>query len=161
MTNAPRIVRARKINASADAVWRVMADLSRHGELIPMTVMDAPARITVPGDVAVAVSSGFLVDSMITTRVGSRGNSPDDGDWVRFAYLRKTGRVLGGTAGIAVRSDGPGRCTALWAEDVTVPALKSLSRFVEPILDVALGGMLILALRRLESAVERTSTTNA
>lgn len=157
MLRSPRIVRSRSINASADAVWNLLADLSQHEALIPLTTMQAPARVTEPGDIIVARTAKVLVDRMTTQQVDSAGTDSAAPGWVRVASLRKDGPLLFGQAGIAVRSEGPSRSTVLWAEDVSVPALGKLGRFLEPLLDISLGLMGQFALARLAAELRKCS----
>ena len=151
MMNQPRVVCSRKLQLPADVVWQLMADLSQHSALIPLTTMQAPARVTEPGDQIVARSAVVLVDRMTTLSVDAQGSDPTVPGWVRLAVLRKDGPLLFGRAGIAVRADGPGTSTVLWAEDVNIPALGTVGKVVEPLLDFVLGLMGKFALLRLES----------
>lgn len=159
MSYLPRVVRSRRLHVSAETVWALLADLSQHAALIPLTTMQAPARVTEPGDVIVARTAKVLVDRMTTLRVDSHGDDADVPGWVRVATLRKDGPLLFGTAGIAVRSDGPGRATALWAEDVSMPALGKLGRLLAPVLDLSLGLMGKFALARLAAELRKRSLT--
>lgn len=144
---------------SADVVWGLLADLSQHGALIPLTTMQAPARVTEAGDTIVARSAVVLVDRMTTQQVDSSGTDPDVAGWVRVATLRKDGPLLFGQAGIAVRSEGPGKATVLWAEDVHVPALGAVGGHVAPLLDFTLGLMGRFALARLEGELRKRTLT--
>ncbi len=155
MMRTPRVVCSRTLDFRADVVWTLLADLSQHSDLIPFTTMQAPARITEPGDTIVARSAVVLVDRMTTLRVDAQGDDADDPEWVRAAVLRKDGPLLFGLAGIAVRSEGADRATVLWAEDVNIPALGAVGRFVEPVLDVALRLMGKFALLRLENELRK------
>lgn len=160
MLRKPRVVCSRSINVSADAVWNLLADLSQHEALIPLTTMQAPARVTEPGDVIIARTAKVFLDRMTTQSVDwgeSGGTDPKVPGWVRVAILRKDGPLLFGQAGIAVRSEGPGRATVLWAEDVSVPALGKLGRLLEPLLDIALGLMGRFALARLAAELRKSA----
>lgn len=151
----PRVVRRRTLTVHADVAWEYLADLSQHGHLVPLTKMRAPARITARGDRIVARSAGFFVDRMVTESVEARGSDPDDLGWVRLATLRKEGPVLHGFAGIAVRSEGPARCTVLWAEDVCIPVLAAAAPVVNPVLDLVFRIMGDIALARLGTRLGR------
>lgn len=159
MLRTPRVVCSRSVNVSADIVWNLLADLSQHEALIPFTTMQAPARTTEAGDVIVARSAKVFVDRMTTLRVDSHGTDSAASGWVCVATLRKDGPLLFGQAGIAVRSEGPGRATALWAEDVTVPALGKLGGFLEPLLDIALRLMGRFALAQLAAELRNRALT--
>lgn len=148
---APRVVRSREICAPAPRAWELVGNLHRHGELIPLTVMEAPDRPTRTGDVVVATSALVVVDRMVTTRVLERGEHDGARDWARWATLTKTGPVLVGEAHLVVRARGPERCVVVWAEDVE---LTLAGRALRPAVDLSLALMSDLALRRLAAALE-------
>lgn len=159
----PRVVRSRTIDAPAEQVWAVLGDLSRHGELIPATRVDAPARTTRPGDRITAVSAGLFVDRMVTESVRA---TPPGAPWGRWATLRKVGPILAGTAHVAVVACGATASTVVWAEDVSVRGLTAGARrprgagaildvVAGPFLDVGLALMSDLALARLSALARR------
>lgn len=147
----PRVVRHREFNAAADVVWAHLADLSRHGDFIPLTRVDAPKGDARPGDRVVARTAAIFVDRMRVLEALQR----DEEVWTALAILRKEGPLLLGTAAIAVRSRGPGRCTAFWAEDVYLPGPALVTRLLAPVLDLVLAAMGTVALRRLARALRR------
>ena len=65
----PSVVRSAIITAPARDVWDLLGNLRRHERLIPLTTIDAPDRLTRPGDLIVALSALVLVDRMVTTSV--------------------------------------------------------------------------------------------
>lgn len=144
-----RVVRSRDIDAPADQVWAVLGDLSRHGELIPATRMQAPERTTQTGDRVTAVSAGLLIDHMETVTVrATRPGAP----WGRWATLRKTGPILLGTADVAVLARYEHTCTAVWAETVLLrgPRLRP----VDALVNLALAAMSAWALARLADVAQ-------
>ncbi|MHB1489767.1 MAG: hypothetical protein ACYCTH_04640, partial [Cellulomonas sp.] len=86
------------MHAPAPDVWSLVGNVRRHEELIPLTRVDAPDRVTRPGDEIVARSAGVLVDRMVTTTVESAGEAATDPGWGRWATFTKLGPVLLGEA---------------------------------------------------------------
>jgi hypothetical protein len=146
----PRVVRSRLINTPAPLAWDLVGNLRRHESLIPWTTIDAPDRVTRPGDVIVARSALVIVDRMITTDVRETGDDPRAADWGRWATFRKQGPLLLGEAHIVVRARGPQTCLVVWAEDVH-PAFAP-DALACPV-DLSLAMMSDLALLRLDAAL--------
>lgn len=148
----PGVVRARYVHAPATRVWATVADLSRHGDLVPFTTVDAPARELRVGDRIRATTASLIVDRMVVTAVRRRGDDPDAEGWARWATLRKDGPVLVGEAHLVVVARGPAACTVLWAEDVRASVAGSL---LAPLVDLGLALTGDVALARLDRLVSR------
>ncbi|MGN8244704.1 hypothetical protein ACTHAM_001806 [Cellulomonas soli] len=146
----PRVVRHRRIEASAPDVWAVLGTLTRHDALVPWTRVDAPDRELQVGDRVTAVTAEVVVDRMVVTAVRRRGEDPDADDWARWATLHKEGPVLVGDAHLVVRARGRHACEVLWAEDVHTTVAGAA---LEPVVDVALAVMSDVALARLDAVV--------
>ena len=147
----PRVVRSRLVHAPAPLVWSLVGNLHRHEELIPLTRIDAPDRVTRTGDMIVARSAVVLVDRMVTTNVQSAGGTATGSGWGRWATFAKVGPVLLGEAHLVVRARGHHQCLVVWAEDVR---LARDAPVLGVPLDLSLVLMSDLALRRLARAVE-------
>ena len=139
------------MHAPAPLVWSLIGNLRRHEELIPLTRIDAPDRVTRRGDEIVARSAMVLVDRMVTTSVRSAGEAATDPGWARWATFAKLGPVLHGEAHLVVRARGHHQCLVVWAEDVRFARDAPLLGVP---LDLSLALMSELALRRLSRAIE-------
>ncbi len=139
------------MHAPAPLVWSLVGNVRWHEQLIPLTRIEAPDRVTRRGDEIVARSAVALVDRMVTTIVRSSGEAATDPRWARWATFAKLGPILLGEAHIVVRARGHDQTLVVWAEDVRFardsPALAAP-------LDLSLALMSELALRRLAQAVE-------
>jgi hypothetical protein len=115
----------REVAASADDVWNRLVDWPAHGRWVPLTTV----RITSAGEPGVG-----------TTFVGRTGVGPVGFDdpmtvtrWEPPATgrdgrctVRKTGRVVLGSADLNVTSLGDRRCTVRWTETADVAGLRRL-----------------------------------
>jgi carbon monoxide dehydrogenase subunit G len=115
----------REVAAPAEQVWSRLVDWPAHGRWVPLTVV----RVTSSGEPGVG-----------TTFVGRTGIGPlgfDDPMTVTLwqppaagregrCAVRKTGRVVLGSAELTVRPLGERRCAVQWTETAEIAGLRRL-----------------------------------
>ena len=115
---------------SADDVWALLTDWPSHSRWIPATTVTVLEDTGGVGTRFVGRSHlgpiGFDDPMTVTEFVAPSGGKGG------LCEIRKTGRVVLGTAGFTVAPDGPDASTVTWWEDVTV-APTGLTRWVEPL----------------------------
>ena len=117
--------------ASADDVWALLTDWPAHSRWIPATIVTVLEDTGGVGTRFVGRSHlgpiGFD-DPMTVTEF-----LPPSDEQGGLCQIRKTGRVVLGTAGFTVQPDGPSTSTVTWWEDITV-APERLTRYAEPLI---------------------------
>jgi carbon monoxide dehydrogenase subunit G len=115
---------------SADDTWALLTDWATHSRWIPATTVTVVEETGGVGTRFVGRTHlgplGFDDPMTVTESLPPSGEEPG-----RCA-IRKTGRVVVGTAGFTVTATGPTTSTVTWWEDVTV-APTGLTRWVEPL----------------------------
>lgn len=142
-------VASRTIKLPARPVFDRLTALRNHERLIGWTRISAPERRPRVGDVAVATSLGFIVDTMELVSY-----QPPVGDAVGRAMWVKRGPALHGEAEIVVSRLTDAACRVDWIErDVRLPGLTLSTR---P-LTALLGVMTRLALARFDRLVQHSA----
>ena len=115
--------------ASADDVWALLTDWPSHSRWIPATTVVVLEDTGGVGTRFVGRSQlgpvGFD-DPMTVTEF-----LPPAGSHAGRCDIRKTGRLIVGTAGFTVTATGPTSSEVAWWEDVTVSPT-ALTRWLEP-----------------------------
>jgi len=114
----------------AEDVWALLTDWRAHSRWIPATTVTVVEDTGGVGTRFVGRTHAGPVgfdDPMTVTEF-----RPPDGAEPGRCLIRKTGRVVIGTAGFSVTGTEPHASTVTWWEDVTV-APAGLTRWVEPL----------------------------
>ena len=143
-----------RLPLAAEAAWALVTDVRNHARWVPLTRIDAAAKLAV-GDAFTAVSGpgagrGWpgLPDRMTLehltppdTATGTPGS----------ATYRKLGPVLLGTASVHARPEGTTSCILTWTEDVHLRGLPR--RLTAPALRPLLALILRVVVRRLRREI--------
>ena len=115
----------REVAAPAPVVWATLVDWPNHGRWVPLT------RVWVTSPSGDGVGAFFVGrtglgplsfdDPMVVT-----GWQPPDGEKAGRCDIRKTGRVVLGTAGFTVTPLGPQRCRVAWTETIEIVGVRRL-----------------------------------
>jgi carbon monoxide dehydrogenase subunit G len=115
---------------SAEAVWALLTDWAAHSRWVPATTVTVLEDAGGVGTRFVGRSHagplGFD-DPMTVTEY----EPPSDAGPGRCG-IRKTGRIVTGTAGFTVTATGADTCCVLWWEDVAITPV-ALTRWVGPL----------------------------
>lgn len=119
----------------ATEAYALLCDWEDHGRWVPLT------KVTVHDEASFTAFTGVgplvLKDEMVVF-------SKDDAELV--VVIRKTGPILTGTAGFAVRPFSQGSCVVTWEESLRVPLVPW---FLAPVLRVVTRALFRAALKNL------------
>lgn len=140
----------RDTTASADAVWAVASDWSRHGDYFPLThmsVADEPAGVGQHFTATSRLGPLAMPDPMVVTA----WDPPRDGGPGSFA-IRKLGKVLAGTVAFTV-TPTPTGSQLTWVTDVR-PAPAPLAAVSRPVSRPISRALYAGVLRKIVAAAE-------
>ena len=103
--------------------WELLVDVRNHERWIPMTRIEAPARLDVGGQFEGVSGPSWLPALGLADRMVVERCVPPVGDGRGVVVYRKLGPLLLGTAEVHVRPAGPAAADVAWVERIHLRGL--------------------------------------
>ena len=149
MTSVEAVV---DVAAPAERVWAALVDWPTHGDWLPLTTVRVTSQRPDGVGASFVARTGVGPLAFDDPMVVTEWQPPARGRRGR-CVVRKTGRVLLGSATLEVDPLGPRRSLVVWREDVEV-APRALGRCLAPVIRAGGRPALRVALGRLVRQIE-------